>query len=203
MNEQTEVTTATAVEPDHDVGQFAGAFGDEVATITAQTMLGELMACTLDELKQARDVWQKLPQTEQDRVIERIQNRTSEAIRQAVHMISAKGFTQIPATLEQVVAKDGLKAVVLPSAHGPEKYSLIDAVGTTVTIVLANPGQYAAGKHGHKSEPNQRALELPGDEEGDESEELPEGVTLVEINGEPVEAIPASEIPEGIRRKRK
>jgi hypothetical protein len=84
-------------------------------------------------------------------------------VRQAVYSISSQGFVRVPARLEQVTAKDGLKAVVIPSPVDSEsRHALFDSAGQSVTIVLANPSQFVDAPHGFKAEPNQRRLDLDG-----------------------------------------
>ena len=128
------------------------------AELTAATMLGELMACTLDELKHAQDAWQKLSQDEQDRTIERVQNRVKNAVTQAVGLIATGGYARIPATLESATIKDGIKVVCQVAKHDAKRHELLDATGSVVHLVLA--ANFVDAPHGHKSEPEQGDLAL-------------------------------------------
>lgn len=143
------------------------------AEITAATMVGELMACTLDELKHAQDVWQKLSQDEQDNVIERVENRTKTVVAQAVGLIATGGFARIPATLESATVKDGIKVVCTVAKHDNKRHELLDATGSVVHLVLA--ANFTDAPHGHKSEPDQRDLALEGlDKIADSDDAKPE-----------------------------
>jgi hypothetical protein len=146
--------------------------------IAAETMHGDLMAVVLDELRAAPDVWQKLGEVEQDSIIERVKKRTREVIEDCVQMIATQGFTRIRAKVDSIAVKDGIKAVFTLSQHDAARHELIDAQGTTVYIVLADPDAFSGGTQAHQAEPNQGALLLGkldeigrralGDEDGDQ-----------------------------------
>lgn len=135
---------------------------DTVFDTCEQTVVGDLMGLTLDELRNAQDVWQKLSEDEQDNVIHRVEARVKAAVTTVVRMISAQGFTRVPAKIESITIKDGMKAVLLPLSIGEDRHALIDAQGTTVTIVLANIDRFVDAPHEHKAEPVQRDLALEG-----------------------------------------
>lgn len=128
--------------------------------IAAETMHGDLMALVLDELKAAPDVWQKLGEVEQDDVIQRVRQRTETAIRHCVELVAMQGFTRIPAKVESVTVKDGIKAVLTLSQFAPARHDLVDAQGQTAYIVLADTDAFAGGTEEHKAEPDQGALTL-------------------------------------------
>ncbi len=115
-------------------------------------LLAELMAITLDELKAAQDIWQRLSQNEQDEVIERLQKRCADAAKQTVNLILSAGFARLTGTLESVAVKDGIKAVLTFSATDPERHSLTDATGGKVTVVLTDTNGFVTPAHDHKAE---------------------------------------------------
>jgi hypothetical protein len=123
--------------------------------MAASTLKGELMAITLDELKAARDVWQKLSEDDQDGVIERVEKRCRDAVTQTIRLLSSHGFARVPAALEQLTVKDGIKAVAVVAKTDPARHELIDAQGSIVTLVIADLSQFTDAPHGHKAEPNQ------------------------------------------------
>lgn len=123
-------------------------------------MVGDLMAITLDELKSAYDVWQKLGENEQDEAISRIERRVKEAVTQCVRLVSTQGFTRLPATLEQITIKDGIKAQLSLSKHDASRHELTDAAGGIVTLVLADLSQFVDAPHAHKAEADQLGLAL-------------------------------------------
>lgn len=132
---------------------------ENIIELTADTMRGDLIDALLGELKAAPDVWQRLSQSDQDLIINRIDNRVSTAIGQAVRMLAADGRPTIKAKLDQMTAKDGIKAVLSVSQHDPGRHELMDSVGKLLLIVVADPEAYLGGET-PKSDPDQP--ELPG-----------------------------------------
>jgi hypothetical protein len=132
----------------------------ESTDIAAETMHGDLMAIVFDEMKAMPDVWQKLGEREQQDVIDRVTARTGEAIEDCVRIIATQGFTRIKASVESVTVKDGIKAQFALSKFDPARHDLMDAQGSTVYIVLADPDAFAGGQEKIKAEPDQGALVL-------------------------------------------
>lgn len=130
---------------------------DEIA---AETMHGDLMAVVLDEIKALPDVWQKLGEIEQDQVIGRVKLRTEAVIRTCVEMLATKGFVRIPAKVDSVTVKDGIKAVLTLSQFATARHDLVDAQGETCYIVLADIDAFAGGTEEHKADPDQGELTL-------------------------------------------
>ena len=126
--------------------------------IAEETMLGDLMSLTLDELKHAQDAWQKLSEADQDATIDRIEARTRQAIVSAVRMIATQGFVRLPATLESVTVKDSIKATLSIAKTDPSRHELFDATGCVLTVVLADISQFVEKPHGHKGDPAQLDL---------------------------------------------
>lgn len=138
----------------------AGTAQTEYTEFADSTLKGELMAITLDELKAASDVWHKLGEQEQDEVIERIEKRVRDAVMQTIHLLSSHGFARVPAALESVTVKDGIKAVAIVSRTDAARHELIDAQGSVVTLVIADLSQFTDSPHEHKAEPDQSELRL-------------------------------------------
>jgi hypothetical protein len=123
--------------------------------IAQETMHGDLMALVIDELKAAPRTWHELGEDEQDEIIDRVKRRVGEAIEDCVRMIATAGFTRIPATLDAVQVKDGIKVTLSLSQHHAGRHDLVDAQGSTVCIVLANVDQFGGGTEALKAEPAQ------------------------------------------------
>lgn len=138
--------------------------------VAEATMRGDLIDALLTELKAAKDVWPKLSQFDQDVIIARIDNRVCYAIAQAVRTIAAKGRPTVRATIDQLTAKDGIKAVLSLSKADPQRHALLDAVGQQVVIVVADAEAFLGGEL-PASDPDQpdlpmAAQEAAGDDEG-------------------------------------
>lgn len=114
--------------------------------IAAQTMLGDLVTLVIDEMKAAPDVWQKLSERQQDDVIYRARCRCEDAVRQAVHFIYSEGRTVITADLEQLTAKDGIKAVLTLNRHDENRHELLDSVGKPVLVIVGDASEFTGGQ---------------------------------------------------------
>jgi len=125
--------------------------------LTADTMLGVLVGTIIDELKAAPDCWAKLSQFQQDDVIDRVTLRCRDVVQSAVETLAADGREVITADLEQITAKDGIKAVCVLGKHDPNRHALLDSVGKPVLIVVASSEQYMGGEL-PTADPDQRPL---------------------------------------------
>ena len=128
--------------------------------MTADTMLGDMVRLVLDEIRAAPDVWAKLPEHKQDDVIRRVTTQCTRLVSMAVQLIAADGRVVISADLEQITAKDEIKAVLKMQKHDPNRHLLLDAVGLPVLIVVAGSSQFLGGEI-PRPEPNQRELPVP------------------------------------------
>ncbi len=131
----------------------------EAVQTTSETMLGDLVSLVIDEMKAAPDVWQKLSQARQDDVIQRVTSRCVDLVREAVAIIAADGREVITADLEQLTAKDEIKAVCKLSKFDENRHLLLDAVGKPVLIVVASHQQFLGGAL-PQSEPDQTDLPI-------------------------------------------
>jgi hypothetical protein len=132
---------------------------EPIVALAAETMQGDLCTALVDELKAARDVWPKLSQHDQDHIIHRFDKRVGTAIREAVRMIASDKRPTIMAKLDQITAKDGIKAVLVVASTDPQRHELLDSVGKVVLLVVADAEPYSGGE-APKSEPEQKSLEV-------------------------------------------
>lgn len=133
---------------------------DTTVGIALETMAGDLLSALVDEIRILPDVWPKIPEVEQGEIIERLRARVTHNVREAVHALAADGRITIAADLEAVTFKDGCKATLKIAKNASGKHDLIDAVGRSVLVVLANPDDYLGGLGDVKPDPDQRALDL-------------------------------------------
>lgn len=132
----------------------------DVIEIAESTMLGDLMALCVDEMKAMPDVWQKLPEETQRDLIERTRRRVTDAIAQAVKIVASGDQKTIVATVEKVEFKDGVKATLSMSRYSQSVHDLADATGGTVLIVLEETEGYQGGSEQVQSDPDQPGLGL-------------------------------------------
>jgi hypothetical protein len=76
-----------------------------------------------------------MKEAEQQRVLGQVQVDCRKAVQDAVDIIASNGRLTFQASVDQVVFKDGVKAV-LSLAKGEWAHSLADAEGGYVTIVI-------------------------------------------------------------------
>ena len=143
-------------------GEVLATFG-AATTIAADTMLGDLMACLIDELKTAPDVWQKMPEHQQQDMIYRVQQRVQSAIHEAVQIIASDNRPTIVATVESVTVKDGIKAVVTLPKSDAQRQELFDAAGMAVLLIVGGAAGYYGGSDQVKPDLDQPALNGFGD----------------------------------------
>lgn len=131
---------------------------DEIDEIAGENMVRDLMTMAINELKAANSCWAKMPEQEQEDIIERLERQVKSAVQEAVHLISSRGFVRIPATLDSLTVKDGLKAQLSLGRTEQHRHALLDAQGSVVTVVLANASEFVEKPHGIKSDPQQPDL---------------------------------------------
>jgi hypothetical protein len=98
-------------------------------------LLGSLIKAATKHLKTLSKPWIELKESEQLRVLGTVHVDCREAARDAIDIIASNGRLTFTAAVDQVVFKDGVKAV-LTLAKTPEAHSLADAEGSYVTIVI-------------------------------------------------------------------
>ncbi|UYM14278.1 hypothetical protein [Endozoicomonas euniceicola] len=136
---------------------------DERIQLTESTLLGDLMGLVTDELKALPDVWQKLPEHQQQEVIFRIKQRCMNAVAQAVRIMATGDRVSLLATVDTVTFKDGVKAVLKMPGNSPGRHDLADAEGETVMIVIPDTDAYMGGEE-PEADPDQPAFDLDAED---------------------------------------
>jgi DNA segregation ATPase FtsK/SpoIIIE-like protein len=135
--------------------------------LSAEHLGGDLMGLCLQELKALPDVWLKLSEEKQRSVIDRVQGRVDEAVRQAVNLIAARGRTCVVADLAGVAIKAGVSATLKVSATTNSRealHSLYEATGQACLLVIASPEEFTGGMDdAHQPDPQQPAFNLDDD----------------------------------------
>lgn len=126
---------------DHDEGPFAvfarpGVHGVADGKAYAQEyLLGSLIKACTKHMKTLSRPWIDMKEGDQARVLATVQQDCRKAVQDAVDIIASNGRLTFQASVDQVVFKDGVKAV-LSLAKGEWAHSLADAEGGYVTIVI-------------------------------------------------------------------
>lgn len=119
---------------------------NEAVTISEKFLMGDLIKAVMQEMRQMPFAWATLPEKDQQKIIDRVTDRTREAVRQAVKIIAADARPHLVADVEQVVFKDGIKAVLSIAKQAADRHELSDAVGTMVLIVLPHVEKHMGGE---------------------------------------------------------
>lgn len=149
----------------------------DVEKMVADTLLGDLVGFLVDEIRAAPDVWPKLGQEQQDEVIHRCEQHARMIIGRAVNLIAAEGRDVISADLEQITAKDEIKAVCKLGRHDSKRHALLDAVGKRVLLVVAETEPYLGGEM-PQSDPDQPDLPIADAGEGPSADPEPDPTTV-------------------------
>lgn len=126
---------------EHEEGPFAvwtrpGVHGVLTGKDYAQEfLLGAMIKAATKHLKTLPKPWIDLKEAEQHRVLGTVANDCRQAVKDAIDIIASNGRLTFTAAVDQVVFKDGVKAV-LSLAKGDWAHSLADAEGGYVTIVI-------------------------------------------------------------------
>lgn len=139
--------------------------------IARETMLGDLMNVVLDQVKSAKDVWQKLGERDQEDMLTRIQLGCANAVNKAISFIAVNGNTDyVMADVESVTFKDGVKAVLKIPYRTVGAHALADCEGRKVMIVMPDPEEFGNTDTAPKAEADQPDL-LNGDHNSGDKED--------------------------------
>lgn len=130
---------------------------------TAQSLAVEsagatLLKALLGEIRQLPKPWEQTPEREQEVVIDRLRRGVESAVRSLVSTMAACEFQRVPATIESVTFKDGVKAALLLSREQEGTHQLARATGGQVMVVLASPAEFLEGLERVRAEADQREL---------------------------------------------
>jgi len=153
INESTGEITEGAAPPAEEAGQEHGpAF--EAAAFASRDLLEALVL----EIKLQERPWDAMPQAMQDEVIERLRRRVETNVAKAVRLIVSDDQVVMPATVESVTFKEGVKAVLKISRHAVGRHDLADCEGSDVVVVIVDPKIYMQGTHEIKGTPDQKEI---------------------------------------------
>lgn len=131
----------------------------DAAKVAAETMLGDLMLLCTDAMKHQPDIWAKMPEAKQQRLIENFEYGCKQAIKKCVAIIASGDMPTVTAIIDQVVFKDGVKVVLRAQRDSPEHH-LADHAGHSVLIVIPNAEDLLGGADKVKPDPDQPGLKV-------------------------------------------
>ncbi len=123
----------------------------------AEFLLGSLIKASTKHLKTLSKPWIEMKEGEQKRVLATVQQDCRRAVQDAIDIIASNARVTFQAAVDQVVFKDGVKAV-LTLAKGDWAHSLADAEGGYVTIVIEERSKLLQEGDALEVEPDQKSL---------------------------------------------
>jgi hypothetical protein len=120
-------------------------------------LLGSLIKACTKHMKTLSKPWVEMKEADQARVLATVAQDCRKATQDAVDVIASNARLTFQASVDQVVFKDGVKAV-LTLAKGEWAHSLADAEGGYVTIVIEERSKLLDEGDALKADPDQKSL---------------------------------------------
>lgn len=147
----------------------------DITMRTAETIAGDLLAALLREFRLLPDIWVKVGHDEQQEIIERIRNRVTDNVREAVRLIASGDRMTVAAELKKVTFADKVEAVFSLAKRDPAAMDLCHAQGLACLIVVADAGQHMGGTDAPQKDIRQKDM-FEGTEKGSDANSLIEQV---------------------------
>jgi hypothetical protein len=119
-----------------------------------------LMKVLREEIVTMRTLWAVTPKQHQDEILERIGEHVDNAVRLAVRKLLSGGQPSVTATLQKIVIKEAVQAILTFDRGDDALSDLTHLVGTNLVLVLADPGKYAEGVEAFEGDADQNPLPL-------------------------------------------
>lgn len=139
---------------DSRLPQVQGSFGAAVIRVV------------IEQLRTLPEVWQKIPEEQQQGLIEIAREEVEKTVREGIAAVMAFGFPHTEVGVESITVKSAGK-IVLSLSDQAALHDLVDAVGRKCVLVLVDPEMFTAGMGAFKADADQPALPLgePVDED--------------------------------------
>lgn len=138
--------------------------------IDTKSLLVDVRDAILSEFKAVDKPWEKQSETEQARLIQRAEYVAGRLIADTVALVADKGFSSIPAAIDQFTRKDGIKITLKSSATVEHITQLAEHGMNAVILVLAEPAKFMGTKKAAEPE-NVGDLAIPKTGPGAPSDE--------------------------------
>jgi hypothetical protein len=131
---------------------------NEVQEITSDNMAGDLLGGVMAEIRLLPDIWQKLSEHEQGAIIDRLKERITRNVRQAVKHVASAGRVCVVGDLKKVTMSDKCEAVFTLPVRDPQLPDLCEARGKACLIVIASSDEHMGGLDDVTADPRQMDL---------------------------------------------
>lgn len=133
-----------------------------------ETFGGAMMRVLLDQMRTLPEIWQKIPEEQQQGLIEIARDEVAKVVRAGVGSVVAFGYPHTEVGVESITVKSAGKVVL--SLSDPEAiHELVDAVGRKCVLVLVDPEMFTSGMEAFKADADQPRLPLGEPEETEEA----------------------------------
>lgn len=126
--------------------------------MASETIAGDLLRMVLGELRLMPDIWHKLSEKEQTKIIERCRERVMKNVREAVKLVASAGRVCVTGDLKKVSMSDKVEAVFALPMRDPSLAELCEARGKACLIVVASADEHMGGVDTAVADPDQREL---------------------------------------------
>jgi hypothetical protein len=117
---------------------------EDFLVLAAGTLMGDLRDFVLDRLKHEHNPlpWQMRPEADQVETIRSVESAMRTWVHRAVTLIAAQGQKAARGQLIKFQAKDGIQMQINLAASEPLRHDLMDNVGATVLITIADVEEF-------------------------------------------------------------
>lgn len=113
------------------------------AALAARTLRGDLRDRVLEFVRRQKQPWALLNEEQQTGVVGEVTRIAGELVDGAVAIVATRDFPAITAKVRDCKAGEkGIEAKLVLASHDPFRHALMDAVGSPVQIVLADPAVF-------------------------------------------------------------
>lgn len=119
----------------------ANSLDDAALKIARETLTGDIRDVILNDLKERKSnlPWNMRKEAEQEDMISQVTSLAESIVTRTVHIVAAGGRKTISAHLKKCSIQDDIQATLELSKSDESRHQLIDATGTHVLIVVADP----------------------------------------------------------------
>ncbi|HRF12202.1 MAG TPA: hypothetical protein PLR37_08735 [Candidatus Accumulibacter phosphatis] len=125
--------------------------------IAAEFLFGELVKVAMKQIRTMSMPFSMLREAEQKAVLDRITDDIREIVKEVIDVIASNARIHFRAEVEQVLFKDGIKAV-LKMARGENAHALADIAGGFVTVVIEDRSSLLDAGDATAVDPDQKPL---------------------------------------------
>ena len=147
---------------------------DQQARLAAETLSGDLRDVLLTHIRSMETPWSKLSEREQQNRIHAIEKAAETMVRGAVRVVANHGFPHMIVQTGKWNVGDGVELKVSGQSTVENITKLAEHGMGAAVLVLCEVGEFFGQRSAAEADPDQPAMDLGADEDGD-SEEQGEG----------------------------